>query len=524
MHPQGYQQPSRGKPAAGPRPGRPIVDPMAMDADAPTIMERVRALVSSKPLLNLTLVVAICVGFFHGWLKLHVRHPAVTFAFDAILLVALGLAYTGLDRRTRIVPGGKVGAGLFLFYGVCIAYAAAPFGPPILMSIAALRGWCFASLMYILGYHMTRNLTQVTAYFYVLIVLGVITAIYGIRQNPEEVARMIQQDEFLAVRLQGTYFATEGGRAELRRFSTVVSSGVFGSVMAYVITFALALLTDEREKKWQKALVGAAILPMAYGLVLTGARSSMASLGIGFAVVIWYRRKAMTLMIVPLALYLAMKWGSDVTEGAAMERFGTLVQKETISGRYTWPVLTAINVIMENPLGGGLGRSGYSIPFFLASRLQYKDLRPGEGDLPCLAIEMGVVGIIVFARLIYLAAKLVFDCLHALRDTPAASLALACGGVWIVTIIVFPIGSPFLSIPTGALTWFFLGTLQRIAHQHEASAPALPPANKNPGSTSPPRQRVQPPATLQSLNPSTVPRQIPPPPAAEPPTRRPRSF
>jgi len=41
-------------------------------------------------------------------------------------------------------------------------------------------------------------------------------------------------------------------------------------------------------------------------------------------------------------------------------------------------------------------------------------------------------------------------------------------------LVAFPIGSPFLSIPMGALTWFFVGTLHKLAILSETpKAPAL---------------------------------------------------
>jgi hypothetical protein len=36
----------------------------------------------------------------------------------------------------------------------------------------------------------------------------------------------------------------------------------------------------------------------------------------------------------------------------------------------------------------------------------------------------------------------------------------------VMAVISIPSGSPFLGIPMGALVWFFVGTLQKLADEH----------------------------------------------------------
>jgi hypothetical protein len=452
----------------------------ALEPEGPSLKEKLLAIVQGDPFINSVMVAAITIGFFHGWLKFNYPHPLVTFLFDGTLLAALSLAYLRHKRNIPFIPRGSVGAALVGFYVVCIIYALLPFGPPLLMSVAALRGWCFATLMYTLGYNMTRSLAQVKGYFYVLIILGVITAAYGIRQSPTEIERRMQEDEQYAARLKGTYYSTQSGQAQLRVFSTFVSAGVFGSVMAHVIIFAVALLSEERAPKTERILLVLAILPMAYGLLLTGARSALVTLGVGFALAAWYHRKFRTFFLLPLAIYLAMRWAAEYTKGAALERYGTLLQTEQVWHRFLNPAIVALYAFADNPIGGGLGKSGYSVPFFLVGRTGYQDTSPGEGDLSCLVIEMGVVGVAAFLRVLYVACKAGYDALIRLRGTPVASLALASAACVLLAVVAFPIGSPFLSIPTGALTWFFAGTLQKLSHDYQASPPAPAPAQAPP--------------------------------------------
>jgi hypothetical protein len=448
-----------------------------VEAEEPSFKEKLLAIIRGDPFINSVMVTGITIGFFHGWLKFNYPHPVVTFLFDAVLLLALVLVYVRHKRGTPFIPPGRIGAALSAFYAVCGLYALLPFGPPLLMSVAALRGWCFATLMYSLGYNMTRSLAQVKGYFYVLIILGVMTATYGIRQSPEEIEQRMQQDEQFAARLKGTYYSTETGRVQLRVFSTFVSSGVFGSVMAYVIIFTVALMSEDGAPKRERLLLGLAVVPMAYALMLTGARSALVTLGIGFVIAAWYRRKFQTFVLIPGVIYLATKWAAAYTGGAALERYATLLNPDTVWYRFLNPVLVAWLSFLDNPIGGGLGKSGYSVPFFLWGRTGYTETIPGEGDLPCLVIEMGVVGVVVFVRVLYITCRTVYEALRRLQNTPVSSLALASAACVILAVVAFPIGSPFLGIPTGALTWFFVGTLQKLSDQHQPEAAPVPATN-----------------------------------------------
>jgi len=435
------------------------------------------AVLQGDALIGGITALGIIIGFVHGWLKLRYASPIVTFLFDLVLLLALGLAYVRKPAREPFFPRGRLGTALMAFYAVCVFYAVVPFGPPLLLSVAALRGWCFATLMYGLGYNVTRTVTQVKAYFYLLVILGVLTGLYGVRQSPEEVALKMSQDDYFAARLQGTYYGVQGGQAQLRKFSTFVTAGVFGSVMAYVICFTLILLTEDKVGRTEQALLAAAMLPMAYGMILSGSRSPLITMFIGLAVIIWYRRRITKLVAMPIVLYFAYKWGVAYTGGAATERFGTLLDTGTVTGRLMMPVLSAWYDFQANPLGGGLGRSGYSVPFILASKVHYTGIIPGEGDLPCLIIEMGTLGLVLFINLLYCALRDVYQALKELRQTSLSTIALASAVCVVLAVVAFPIGSPFLSIPTGALTWFFLGTLQKLADQYRnhAFGSELPP-------------------------------------------------
>lgn len=440
-----------------------------------SLVTKLKAILQSDPFVNGVVALAICVGFIHGWLKLTFRTPATTFVYDSLLCLALAVVFFQQKSRESFIPKGPIGDALKAFYILCGLLLFAPWDhPPFIISLAAIRGWCFSTLMFCLGYRLTKHLSQVRGYFYVLILIGLATAIYGLRQSPADIARRMDEDEEFARRYMGTYYVTTKG-SQLRIFSTFVSSGAFGGTMSYVAIFAIVLLSDKRTGKLERLLLAAALLPICYAMVKSGARSALMSLIFGFAIIAWHRRDFFNWVLVPAAIVAAYQLAAYSTEGTANERYKTLLEFDALYYRIAFPTrigwdymtgttdpVTGAIKLTPHMLGGGLGRSGYSVPMFLPSMVGFSDFHLSDGDLGRLMIDMGLLGMIFFGRVIFVALQETLTSLKELKDTPVSTVALACAACIVMAIASFPSGSPFLGIPTGTLVWFFLGTLMKL--------------------------------------------------------------
>ena len=447
----------------------PTGPPSAFAEESLSLWEKLSAILRSDPLINGTLALAITVGFFHGWLKVQYKSPATTFLFDATLVAALGLAYLRLKRHENFIPSGPIGQALKGFYAICGVMLLLPDTPPLIISVAALRGWVFATLMYCLGYHLTKSLAQARGYFYVLILLGLITSIYGLRQTPEEIERRMREDPDFEERYRFTYFEGKDGGLELRIFSTFVSSGAFGGTLAYVAIFAIVLLSDPKTPKIERLLLVAALAPIAYALVRTGARSALMSLIFGFLIIAWHRRNFFNWVFVPALIVAALKLAALATGGSAADRFATLLELDVIYHRASIPTMIGWDYMMDDHLlGGGLGRSGHSVPGFLSTKVGYTGYVFADGDLGRLMIDMGVLGLLFFGRLLFVVLKEGLRALQEVQDTPVSTVALASAACIVMAVAALPSGSPFLGIPMGALVWFFLGTLMKLRDGHQS--------------------------------------------------------
>lgn len=425
------------------------------------------SILGPRPALSLMVALALVIGFFHGWLKLHYRTPVVTFLFDAALCGALLACVLTLPQGVGLFPGNRVSRSISLFYVVVFTYAIIPSGVPWIIRLASVRGWCFPPLMLCLGYHLSGGLRQVRALFYLVVALGVLTGVYGIRQSPEEISRRMLEDEYFAERFQGTAYASDEGRGAIRHFSTFVTAGAFGGTMALTAALTLVLLLDDKTKQAERILLAVALVIMLYGIVLSGSRTPVMMLVISTLVIVWFRRRFSLLLLIGVAGYLSIHWGIQSTGGAAADRFGSLLEEGTVKGRFLMPFLATMATAEQSVLGSGVGSSGYSVPFFMVVQFGRESFKGAEGDLHAAMTEMGVIGVVAFFSMLFTVLRVSIEALRQMATAGQDTLPLAVATAIVPSIIAAPIGSGFLGIPGGALFWILVGSLIRLSELHD---------------------------------------------------------
>lgn len=423
---------------------------------------------------NWLFMIALVVGFFHGWLKYRYRGTLTTFAFDMPLTLALGLA---LLKQGSLAPwfprDDEVTARLKVLCVVAVGYALLPLGVPLLAALASFRGWVVIPLIFLLGYHVTRSIRQIETILLLILALCAVTAVYGARQSPEEIRQMLANDPELMARLSGVFFSTEGGSG-VRAFSTFVAPAAFGSTLSMGGTFAFAFLTQPGIKPWKRAAFAAVFGLCAYGVQLSGARTALAMLGAGALLTAWSRQKLMSQAIAPgLAILVVGSMGLLVNPMMA-ERFATLLDPAQILGRLWIVVSPSTDLLLNYPLGGGLGRSGHGVPWIFRTILPFWEMRTTDGDLGRIIADFGIPGLIVFGALFYTGAAKSFRWMVKFRGTPLQTMSICSGAIFSLAVFNVVTGSPFLGVPGGSIIWFMLGAMSRLAKLHgelQAQAP-----------------------------------------------------
>jgi hypothetical protein len=379
------------------------------------------------------------------------------------------MAVTFLTRgRDAVFPRTPMSDALKLLVGVSLLYFLLSFiiwDVPILAAMAAFRGWCLIPLIFLLGYHLATSIRQVEFYIWAMILLGFITAVYGIMQTEEEVRRLMESDPDMMFRFQNQFYHTGSG-AQFRRFSTYVSSASFASQMAFSIMFCFSRLSVSACRWGERVILAGLAAVMCYALMLTGSRSSLLQLVLALLFTAWYRRGGILFVFIPVIGYGAWKLGVKATEGDAANRYATLLDGNTIWWRLWIVFKPSWDEFLSNPLGTGLGSSSHGVPMFLMRRMAGL-LRPIDGDFGHLVVDMGIVGILVFGNILFQGCRESWRWMGRLRDTPLTVVSLPAGIFFLQSAAAFPYGSPFLGIPFGPMMWFFFGALSRLCLDYD---------------------------------------------------------
>lgn len=440
------------------------------------MLARLNALFGGATVANWVFLVTLVIGFIHGWMKFKNTGVLTTFAFDAPLTLALGLALLKQGSTSPWFPAGdEIANRLKLLAGLAIAYAVIPLGVPLLAALASFRAWVVVPLVYLLGYHVTRSLRQVEAVLMFILVLAVGVAFYGIRQTPEEIRQMMNSSPDMAMRLGGAFFASESGSG-VRRFSTFVSPAAFGGTMASCGIFAFAFLTQPGLKLWRRLPFLGVLLLCAYGIKLSGARTSIAMLGAGVVLTAWARGKLIAYAVAP-GVALAVVGSMGVLLDPVMaERFSSLLDPAQVWGRMYIVLAPSLDIFLNFPLGGGLGRSGHGVPWIFRTILPYWEMRGTDGDFGRIIADFGIAGLVCFGGLYYASTAACLRWMRHFRDSPMHTVAICAGANFILAVLTVVTGSPFLGIPGGAVAWFMLGAISRLVALHASIQAQVPGA------------------------------------------------
>jgi hypothetical protein len=434
------------------------------------ILKQVVGALSINFFANALFFFALVIGFLHGWLKMRYPHPLMTFAYDIPMALALVLVLLKLKRTEKLFPDSKVSRAIQLLLGLSLLYALLPFGVPWLVRLSSFRGWCFAPLMMLLGYHLIRSVRQVEVFVWLMIVLGTGTAVYGVFfQSEAEIRSMMALDADLSTRLTGSFYANSQGTA-FRHFSTYVTAAVFGSVMAICATFAISRVLVPGGSWVERAGLLACAGLCSYALVLTGSRTSMALLVLGMVLSAGFSRGAARVLVLPVLLAIPVAVGVSLVGGAAAERFGSLLDPAAVWGRIYIVVYPMWSMMLENPLGGGLGRSGHGVPFSFAGFFRDFEFRGTDGDIGRVMADFGMPGVVVYVVLIYSAVSDALRWMWRLRDSNLSIIAAPAGSMLLLAMAQVFTGSPFLGIPAGMLVWIMFGGLRRMVEEYERKA------------------------------------------------------
>ena len=416
--------------------------------------------------IHLAMMGSIAAATFQGWLKDRVPGIVPYAAADGLLIAAILYWFAELAiRKEKIAAPGDFALRVFALVAVPMLYLMVP-GTPLVIEAAGLRAWAAFPICCLLALTVIRNGAQVRAYVGLILILGLITAVYGILQYRAGPAAALGVSGLAALRHGSStfYAAAGGGPREFRAFSTFTFPAPFAGFMVFTIVLAAGRVLSTHQSRSQRWMSLLLIALYFVGLTVSGTRAGLITLLLGLGLAAAYRglklRQVLLLPVLLGGLHAAML----LTSGKILERYATIYGNEGHLWTYVYAPLTiAARAIADNPFGLGLGRSGVGVPFAIAMGMPPRYFVFSDGDVGRAAVEMGLVGLALLALLVVGLLPYAHRATRMLRRTEVDDLALGVGSLVLGTGILVLIGSPLSTAPHGTIWWFLFGALIKVA-------------------------------------------------------------
>ncbi len=426
-------------------------------------------------LIHLPIMASIVFGTFQGYLKDRIAGGLPYALADGMFLLAV-LAWLGTIavRNAPLRGPGATVSIIVTIIVVPIVYFLFP-GATLLVRMAGLRSWILFPMAALIAMSAIRTVGQVRAYIGLLMILCVITALYGIRQYFAGPEVLLDIGELAQLRHGSTLrYVLGSGRLGFRAFSTFTFPGPFAAMMVFGILLAAGTVTSKLEKPKTRWMYGFLIPLFFIGLTVSGTRAALIILALGLVTLFWYRRLTLVqMLLVPFGI-IAVHLTTVFAAGQLLDRFRTLLVEEGLFWLYvSAPIKTALEYLAEHPFGIGLGRTGIGVPFAITQRMPTDYFVFTDGDVGRAAVEMGLLGLVIILLIVVVVVLYAPPALRTLRGSSADATALGIGPLLIASAVGISIGSPLSSIPHGLIWWFLFGALMKLAmmRSQELAAP-----------------------------------------------------
>jgi hypothetical protein len=339
--------------------------------------------------LPMGLIVLLAIGYFYGILRANLLSTASHFIFDAGLA---GLFLSNCWKSTS--PAQPRNSEPILFWlVVLISWAVIvcllPFQPPA-VSIVGLRGNTFLLPMLFLGSRLRdRHLLTLANGLSVLnmAALGFAVAEYFLG---------VQQFYPVSPVTLTIYISGDVGDGYFRIPAIFSSAHAYGGTMLVTLPLLFGAWTRALSRA-QRLLSLAGISAAMAGILLSATRTNFA-LGCGALLVVFFMTRmkpATRLAFVLLVVAAAIASLTNVR----FQRFKSLADTDAVVGRIAGSVNRSFwEILMQYPMGNGLGGGGSSMPHFLQA--QVRNPIGLENEYSRIACEQGVIGLLLWCAFI----------------------------------------------------------------------------------------------------------------------------
>ncbi len=331
------------------------------------------------------LVAVLVFGYFYGIVRANLLTAYAHFIFDAAVLgLYLSQLWNSLDlkgnKRSRAVLLWTV-----LLIGWPVLLVAMPF-QPLLVSLVGLRGNIYFVFLLLLGARLKgKDLVELSLG---LAVLDLIALAFGIAEYVLGVPKFFPLSPVTMI----MYSSRDVAGGFLRIPSVFSNAHAFGSMMVASVPYLIGLWTS-RERGIYRFLAMIAIPAALIGMLLSATRTNfvVGCAMVGF-VLFTTKMKAQHRFLFVLIIAAV---GVVALRDVRLQRFKTLDDTDYVTDRIAGSVNRGFwEILVEYPMGNGLGGGGTSMPYFLEG--QVKNPIGMENEYARILSEQGIIGLLLW--------------------------------------------------------------------------------------------------------------------------------
>lgn len=330
------------------------------------------------------ILVVLASGYFYGILRANLTPPFSHFIFDVALVGLYASQFIGNKKKQPKTNHHTLNMWTYVLMGWPLLMVIMPF-QPLLVSIVGLRGNMFLLPAIFLGARLRDEDLRPMAFG--LAILNLVALGFGVAEYFKGIEPFFPYGP-MTVTMYNSFDSGGGSRIP----SIFQNAHTYAGVMAFTVPIIFGSWALATGARWRKLLLLMGMAAAFVGVLMAATRQGMIMAGVLVVIASLSGKLGALKRVVWAAAIIAVVWSAMHNE--RWQRYKEL-DSESVQDRVAGSVnRTFWEVLVEYPLGNGLGGGGTSIPYFLAS--QVKQPVEVENDYARILLEQGIVGLLLW--------------------------------------------------------------------------------------------------------------------------------
>jgi len=338
--------------------------------------------------LGLGISVVLGFGYAYGIVRANLASTFSHFIFDAALIGLYASQFTGKPKNQPTPNHASLNMWMYILIGWPLLMVLMPF-QPLLVSLVGLRGNMFFLLAVFLGARLRDRDLRPLAFG--LAALNLIALAFGVAESFKGIEPFFPYGP-MTVTMYNSLDSGGGSRIP----SIFQNAHTYAGVMVFTVPILFGAWSLSTGARWRKMLCLLGMAAAFIGVLMAATRQGMIMAGVVVVIASLSGKLGPLKRVVWALAIVAVVWAAMHND--RWQRYKEL-DSQTVEDRISGSVnRTFWEVLVEYPMGNGLGGGGTSIPYFLASEVRNPVWV--ENDYCRILLEEGLVGLLLWIAFI----------------------------------------------------------------------------------------------------------------------------